>query len=149
MRFLRLVFLATILGPPAIAFAQSKADEQAVRTLPKDFCAAWAKHDGHALANIVADDVDFVTAIKNYVSEWSRHSEIYAEFDAIGVTSLKLNANIENNLYRITQEALNNAAKHAKANRINVLLEKRGEYHLGISECIHAETRLQHANIFA
>lgn len=67
MRFLRLVFLATILGPPAIAFAQSKADEQAVRTLPKDFCAAWAKHDGHALANIVADDVDFVTVAATYL----------------------------------------------------------------------------------
>ena len=32
---------------------------------------------------------------------------------------------IENNLYRIAQEALNNIAKHAGALRVNVLLERR------------------------
>ena len=41
--------------------AQTKADEEAVRKLPQSFCDAWAKHDGHALASIMADDVDFVT----------------------------------------------------------------------------------------
>jgi uncharacterized protein (TIGR02246 family) len=35
---------------------------KAVRQIPQDFCDAWAKHDGHALAKIMADDVDFVTA---------------------------------------------------------------------------------------
>ena len=74
----------------------------------------------------ILDSVDFVKALENYVSEWSRHSEIFAEFDAIGVRDVKFDADLENNLYRITQEALNNAAKHAKAARINVLLEKRG-----------------------
>jgi hypothetical protein len=43
---------------------QSKVDEEAVRKLPQSFCDAWAKHDGHDLAKIMADDVDFVTVAK-------------------------------------------------------------------------------------
>jgi uncharacterized protein (TIGR02246 family) len=45
----------------ATANGQSKTDEEAVRKLSQAFCDAWAKHDGHELANIMADDVDFVT----------------------------------------------------------------------------------------
>ena len=41
--------------------AQTKSDEEAVRALPRAFCDAWAKHDGHQLAAIMAEDVDFVT----------------------------------------------------------------------------------------
>jgi uncharacterized protein (TIGR02246 family) len=41
--------------------AQTKADEDAVRHLPQAFVAAFNKHDGHQLAQIMADDVDFVT----------------------------------------------------------------------------------------
>ena len=45
----------------AIANAQTKEDEESVRALPGMFCSAWAKHDGHELAKIMAKDVDFVT----------------------------------------------------------------------------------------
>jgi uncharacterized protein (TIGR02246 family) len=47
--------------------AQTKADEEAVRKLPQAFCDAWAKHDGHELAKIMADDVDFVTVATVYL----------------------------------------------------------------------------------
>jgi uncharacterized protein (TIGR02246 family) len=47
--------------------AQSKADEDAVGKLPQEFCDAWAKHDGHALAKIMAEDVDFVTVATTYL----------------------------------------------------------------------------------
>src|ERR1700722_8178976 len=40
---------------------QTKLDEEAVRKLPQAFCDAWAKHDGHELAKIMTDNVDFVT----------------------------------------------------------------------------------------
>lgn len=55
------LFLLVILGSVSIAQAQTKADEEAVRALPRAFCDAWAKHDGHQLAAIMAEDVDFVT----------------------------------------------------------------------------------------
>jgi uncharacterized protein (TIGR02246 family) len=42
------------------ARAQSKADEVAVRNIPRAFAAAWAHHDGQQLASIMSEDVDFV-----------------------------------------------------------------------------------------
>ena len=47
--------------------AQTKSDEDAVRKLPQSFCDAWAKHDGHELAEIMADDVDFVTVATTFL----------------------------------------------------------------------------------
>jgi uncharacterized protein (TIGR02246 family) len=46
--------------------AQNKTDETAVRNVPQAFAAAWAKHDGHQLAKIMSEDVDFV----NVAAEW-------------------------------------------------------------------------------
>ena len=52
----------------ATSNAQSKRDEEeAVHRLPQAFCDAWAKHDGHELAKIMADDVDFVTVATTYL----------------------------------------------------------------------------------
>ena len=47
--------------------AQTKVDEEAVRKLPQAFSDAWAKHDGHELAKIMAHDVDFVTVATTYL----------------------------------------------------------------------------------
>jgi len=58
----KLCFISTIVMLVfAVADAQTKRDEEAIRRLPKAFSEAWAKHDGHELAQIMADDVDFVT----------------------------------------------------------------------------------------
>jgi len=56
-----LVFLANYF-----VHGQTKSDEAAVRSVPQAFAAAWAKHDGHQLAKIMSDDVDFV----NVSAEW-------------------------------------------------------------------------------
>ena len=45
----------------SFASAQTSSDEEAVRALPRTFSAAWAEHNGHKLAAIMAQDVDFVT----------------------------------------------------------------------------------------
>ena len=47
--------------------AQTTNDEDAVRKLPQMFCDAWAKHDGHELGKIMAEDVDFVTVATVYL----------------------------------------------------------------------------------
>jgi uncharacterized protein (TIGR02246 family) len=44
----------------AYAEGQTKSDEAMVLGVPHAFTAAWAKHDGHELAKIMADNVDFV-----------------------------------------------------------------------------------------
>jgi uncharacterized protein (TIGR02246 family) len=59
-RAVGLVLLFFLLSNFA-AHAQTKSDDAAVRNLPRSFSTAWAKHDGHELAKIMADDVDFVT----------------------------------------------------------------------------------------
>ena len=41
--------------------ADKRRDERELHRLPATFCAAWARHDGHDLAKMMADDVDFVT----------------------------------------------------------------------------------------
>jgi signal transduction histidine kinase len=82
----------------------------------------------------ILDQTDFVHALEQYVNEWSRHSDVFAEFTVIGFKDAELDKDIENNLYRITQEALNNAAKYAQAKQINVILEQREEHLLLIVE---------------
>ena len=47
--------------------AQTTSDEEDVRKLPQTFCRAWAKHDGHELGKIMAEDVDFVTVATVYL----------------------------------------------------------------------------------
>jgi uncharacterized protein (TIGR02246 family) len=42
------------------AAPQTKADEAAVQQIPKAFVTAWATHDGHQLARLMSDDIDFV-----------------------------------------------------------------------------------------
>ena len=73
----------------------------------------------------VLDDLGLVVAADNYVTEWSKHFEIPAEFQSTGLRKSRLDPETETNLYRIIQEALNNAYKHAKASQASVSLEKR------------------------
>ena len=54
-----LLVAGCVAGLPTLN-AQNKTDEAAVRAVPQAFAAAWAKHDGHQLAKIMSEDVDFV-----------------------------------------------------------------------------------------
>ncbi len=67
MRFLVSALLVVLLASTSNAFAQSEADQESVRKLPQDFRDAWAKHDGHQLAKMMAADVDFVTVATTYL----------------------------------------------------------------------------------
>lgn len=71
------------------------------------------------------DDLGLAPALGNYVKEWSERFRIVAEFHDTGLAGERLSPEIESNLYRIAQEALNNVAKHAQAATANVLLERR------------------------
>jgi uncharacterized protein (TIGR02246 family) len=61
MKSLVAAVLALNLAAPSTVFAQTKSDEAAIRNVPQTFRDAWNRHDGHALAQVMADDVDFVT----------------------------------------------------------------------------------------
>lgn len=71
------------------------------------------------------DELGLPTTLENFVHEWAKHFNIRTEFHTSGLTATHLKAETEINLYRIAQEALNNIAKHAAADQVSVILEKR------------------------
>jgi PAS domain S-box-containing protein len=71
------------------------------------------------------DDLGLRAALANYVQDWSRRVDIEATFHAIGLLDERLASEAETTLYRIAQEALTNVAKHARATRVDVILERR------------------------
>ena len=71
------------------------------------------------------DTLGLPAAIKTFVREWSEHYGIPAEFQAVGLGGARLAPEVEVNLYRVAQEAVNNVYKHAGAVGVAVLLERR------------------------
>jgi len=71
------------------------------------------------------DELGLAVALANFVQEWSKHFDTPAEFHTTGLDRERLAPEVETNLYRIAQEALNNISKHAKATGVDVLLERR------------------------
>jgi hypothetical protein len=67
MRRLSIALMSLFAVAPLSTKARTKADEEAVQKLPQAFSDAWAKHDGHELAKLVADDADFVTVATTYL----------------------------------------------------------------------------------
>ncbi len=80
------------------------------------------------------DDLGLRAALANYIHEWSERSGIAAELHTSGLLDERLGSEVETALYRIAQEALNNAAKHSRASRVEVILERRPDCVLLILE---------------
>jgi two-component system CheB/CheR fusion protein len=74
------------------------------------------------------DDLGLAAALANFVREWSKHFHIPADFHSMGMETDRPSQEVEVNLYRIAQEALNNVCKHAQASRVDVLLERRDHH---------------------
>jgi two-component system CheB/CheR fusion protein len=70
-------------------------------------------------------DLGLAPALRDYVTQWSNNYNIHAEFDTIGIGAERLRSDVEINMYRIAQEALNNVYKHAQATKTNVVLQRR------------------------
>ncbi|HQU83261.1 MAG TPA: PAS domain-containing protein [Pyrinomonadaceae bacterium] len=71
------------------------------------------------------DDLGLYAALDKYVHEWSTFSGIPASLFSTSIKKMRFASEIETNLYRIAQEALNNVHKHAEAKAVEVLLERR------------------------
>lgn len=70
-------------------------------------------------------DLGLVTAVSQFVREWGTTHGISAAFNASRMTDRDMPAEVETHVYRILQEALNNVAKHAAAQHVSVLLERK------------------------
>jgi signal transduction histidine kinase len=80
------------------------------------------------------DDLGLHTALSNYIQEWSQRSTVAIDFHFNGMLNQRLDSQLESTIYRIVQEALNNVIKHANAQNVSVILEKRGNRILVIVE---------------
>jgi signal transduction histidine kinase len=71
------------------------------------------------------DDLGLRAALTNYVHDWSNRAGIPARLHTSGLLDERLAPDVETTLYRIAQEALNNAAKYSRAGHVEVILERR------------------------
>jgi signal transduction histidine kinase len=72
-------------------------------------------------------DHGIVAAIDSYTKAWAAHFGIAVDMHTAGIESGRLPAQVEFALYRIAQEALNNVAKHAAAQSVALILERRDD----------------------
>jgi PAS domain S-box-containing protein len=75
----------------------------------------------------VALDVGLHGALTNFVHNWSRHFGIRVQLHTNGSTDARLPPETEILIYRVTQEALNNILKHARATQVDIVLERTCE----------------------
>lgn len=75
------------------------------------------------------DALGLDAALESLVGEWGKHFGVEADYHGFGGGTSSpppLPPEVEANIYRILQEALQNVHKHAGAGRVGVVLERRG-----------------------
>jgi PAS domain S-box-containing protein len=82
------------------------------------------------------DHLGLTAALRQYIEIFSRQHNIKTQFEIVGLddAAARLPPAFETNLYRIVQEALTNVVRHAKATRVDVLLERRDNQMITIIE---------------
>lgn len=75
----------------------------------------------------VLEESGLRAALTTYVHKWSEHFGIPARLHASRLTDQRLAPDVESTLYRLAQEALNNVIKHARADSVDVVLERNSE----------------------
>jgi PAS domain S-box-containing protein len=116
-----LVGLRTIEGSRTISEAVELARqlrEVAARTLGDVGRLARGLHPG------VLDDLGLGVAVTRHVQEFARLHAIAEETRIEGLDAEPLLPLVQTTVYRVLQEALTNVAKHARARRVSVRLER-------------------------
>ncbi len=75
----------------------------------------------------VLDDLGLVPALARYIQGCRARLGMTVDLEVVGLDSVRLPEAVETAIYRITQEAVTNAARHAGARHVSVVLERRGD----------------------
>ena len=87
----------------------------------------------HELRPTVLDDYGLLPALHTLAEKFSKRFGLPVSVD--GKVEPRLTRAVEAAMYRVTQEALNNVARHAKASRVNIRLWRSpGEFHCRIRD---------------
>jgi signal transduction histidine kinase len=78
-----------------------------------------------ALRPSVLDDVGLVAALQKHCATFAQRHGIEVDCQAVGLDDKRLPAEIETAAYRVVQEALTNAHRHANAKSVSVLLQRK------------------------
>jgi signal transduction histidine kinase len=70
------------------------------------------------------DHLGLVTALEQYIQEFNRQYALDVQFETVGVEAARLPGELETALFRIVQESLTNVALHARASRVDVLINR-------------------------
>ena len=73
------------------------------------------------------DHLGLDAALRQYSREAAAKFGLAVHFKARGFTSERLPAAVETALYRVVQESMTNVVRHAKATRVDILVEHRGD----------------------
>jgi len=81
------------------------------------------------------DNLGLEAALRQYVEQWSEQSGVQAEVVSTGLSAgARPSPEVETALYRVVQEALTNAQRHAQATHVSVLVERRKDNVIAVIE---------------
>jgi signal transduction histidine kinase len=73
----------------------------------------------------VLDDLGLLAGLRHLTKDYQDRFHIPVDLQVLGLGDERLRPEVETALYRIVQEALTNIAKHAAAENVSIVLEKR------------------------
>jgi signal transduction histidine kinase len=106
------------LGDKAWKAAMSDMKQQVERSVEE------IRRLSYELRPSILDDLGLVSTLRWYTDLFSKRTGIQVVLD-LSEMEKRLEMSVETALYRITQEALTNVARHAEASHVRVSLQKR------------------------
>ncbi len=104
--------------------AEARAQLQALRDLVSQI--QQSLHDlAVELHPPALDELGLVAALRRYTTQYAHHTGLAVDFQTVGVNEERFSPQIEITVYRLVQEALNNVARHARAQHVSIMLERQ------------------------
>ena len=116
---LRLEWLASVLAPHADLCGAIGPVQESAKKVDQhiDFLLRDLRPAG-------LEELGLVTVLRQTIAEWSDTFGVEASYRTTGLEDIRFARDVETQIFRIVQEALNNVHKHAAATSVDVVLER-------------------------